>query len=758
MNRKVGLLFSLTGTTAITERGQCAAAKFAIDESNTEQRTQIMPIIRDISSDPEKCVREATKLAKQGVKIFVGCYTSSCRKAILPILEKYNCFLVYPTLYEGRECHSNVFYTGEVPNQQVHTLLDFITRYFGKRIYCVGSDYVYPRETHQQVKTYLKEKNGTMVGEQYVPFGHKQFLAIYKDIVEKKPDAIFSTLVGESIIPFYRTYHRMKLDPAILPICSPITKETEIKAMNPKFAKGHYSAGSYFQSLTNEENKNFVCKFQNFSQTDDVISSVMFNSYLGTKLILEAIDKTGSEEFHTLFYELKGRKIQTACGPVYVEESYHHLTRPSRIGQAQSDGQFEIVWDSHRNIPPKPFIEKVNSSELVEEVTLEAWGEVSEEALIALSNENKVVYMTEKAKQLTHLNEKERITPKLFHKLEHDFVIHRYDTNRQKLILLKPQPKIYPSKTPFHFRNILTINENYQVELDVAQLAAESTANVLIFGETGTGKELVANAIHHKSDRSNQPFVAVNSGAIPRELISSELFGYVDGAFSGAKKGGNIGKFEAAHKGTLFLDEIGEMPYDLQVVLLRAIENGKISRLGDHQERPIDVRIISATNRNLQEEIAYNSFRSDLYYRLNVLSLTIPPLRERPEDIEILMYHFLKQFQKNHGISPIKVNPEILQALIQHPWPGNIRELRNVLERASLLAAKHGTEIQIDYLPHEYKGYKKRAYKTKHSLEKVECEAIEHVLRESNTISEASKTLGISRSTLYRKMKRFKLA
>jgi transcriptional regulator with PAS, ATPase and Fis domain len=755
---KVGLLFSLTGTTALTEKGQCMAAKFAIEEFNKGRDKKVEMVICNIASDPKKSVQETTELAQQGVKIFIGCYTSACRKAILPVLEEYDCLLVYPTLYEGRECHANVFYTGEVPNQQVHTLLDFIIHYYGKRIYCLGSDYVYPRETHQQVKIYLEEKKGAIVDERYVPLGHKQFHDILKDIINKKPDAIFSTLVGESIIPFYETYNRMKLNPTDIPICSPITKETEIAAMGSKYATGHYSAGSYFQSLTNDENKIFVRNFQSFVQSEHVISSVMFNTYLGTKLILEAIHKTNSENFRILFYELKGKRLNTACGLVHVEENHHHLSRPSRIGKTQPNGQFEIVWDSHQSIPPKPFIEKIATSEIIKETTLEVWGQISEEALLALSNMDEIIYLTEKAKKLTGFHEKEKVTPKMFQNLERLFHIYRFETTQQDLLLLKPKPTAYPSNTPYYFHNIYTLNEVFKMELDVAKVAAQSSANVLILGETGTGKEVVARAIHYESNRKDKPFVTINAGAIPRELIASELFGYVNGAFSGAKKDGNIGKFEATNGGTLFLDEIGEMPYDLQVVLLRAIESLTITRVGDHQERKIDVRIISATNRNLQEEIAYKgSFRSDLYYRLNVLSITLPPLRERPEDIEYLAYHFLKQFQNIHGASPTKINGEVLQSLIQYTWPGNVRQLRNVLERAFLLAADQKTGIQVHHLPQELKGYEKQSYK-KRSLKKAERDTIEQSLRESSTISQASETLGISRSTLYRKIKEFQLA
>ena len=284
---EIGLLFSLTGTTAITERGQCLMAEYAVHEFNRTHK-KVETIIRDIASNPFKAANEAEMLAKNGVKVFVGCYTSACRKAILPILEKYECMLVYPTLYEGMECHPNVFYTGEVPNQQVHVLIDYLTQQFGRKIYCIGTDYIYPRETNVQVMKYIKEKEGIVVGERYVPFGHKNFFEIIQDVLVKKPDGIFLTLVGSSVIAFYKAYYEMGINPVDLPIFSPITKETEIAAMKPEFTEGHYGAASYFQSLNNDENVRFIQGFKQDSTIDQVISSVMYNTYLGTKLTLRS--------------------------------------------------------------------------------------------------------------------------------------------------------------------------------------------------------------------------------------------------------------------------------------------------------------------------------------------------------------------------------------------------------------------------------------------------------------------------------------
>lgn len=677
MNIKVGLLFSLTGTTALTERGQCDAAKFAIEAYN-EGNHKVEALVRDICSDPAKSAEEAEALAKAGVKIFIGCYTSACRKAVLPILEKYDCLLVYPTLYEGRECHSNVFYTGEVPNQQIHTLLDYVTHRFGKRIYCVGTDYIYPRETNQQVKTYVNERNGSIIGEQYVPFGHQNFYDILEDIHVKRPDAIFLTLVGQSIIPFYRTYRRMKLQPEKIPIFSPITKETEIAAMGAEFGAGHYSSASYFQSLHNPYNTSFVNELHRYIGSNQVISSVMFNTYLGTKMIIESIIETKSLDHRMLFYHLSGQKLETACGTLLVEEDHRHLSRPVKIGKALPNGQFEIVWDSQRNIPPKPFKEKSKAPEHLNEITLEAWGQISEEALLVMSEDNHVLYLTKKAEELTHLQEGQALTPEMIQGLHDSFEINHYGAKHQRILLLRPKITTRPSGSFYCFDRIRTRNYEYELELEVAKLASQSSANVLILGETGTGKEVVAQSIHNQSERRNGPFIAVNTALLPRELIASELFGFTDGAF-----------------------------------------------------------------------------RADLFYRLNVLSITIPPLSARPEDIEHLCQEFLNEFHHSHGEGPNKISGEALQLFIQYHWPGNIRELRNVLERAFLLCGREKSHIQVKHLPRALKGHYQRKSTHTESLKEMERKMLEQALRQTETITDASKALGIARSTLYRKLKEF---
>ncbi len=243
---------------------------------------------------------------------------------------------------------------------------------------------------------------------------------------------------------------------------------------------------------------------------------------------------------------------------------------------------------------------------------------------------------------------------------------------------------------------IVTASPNMQGLLETVRHIAGTNFTVLIEGETGTGKELIARAVHSLSPRESQPFVAVNCGAIPRELLESEFLGSEKGAFTGATAR-RTGKFEQANGGTLFLDEIGELSLDLQVKLLRALEEQAIVRVGGNERIPLDVRIVAATNRNLRVETEANRFRSDLYYRLNVVSLQLPPLRERPDDIPLLAQHFLSKHRQEIGKEFAGFEPNALAELKSHRWPGNVRELENAVVR-SMVAAR-GEYITIDDVP-----------------------------------------------------------
>ncbi len=247
-------------------------------------------------------------------------------------------------------------------------------------------------------------------------------------------------------------------------------------------------------------------------------------------------------------------------------------------------------------------------------------------------------------------------------------------------------------KLRYNFEEILSQNEAFRQVLGSVEQVAATAATVLILGETGTGKELIARAVHNLSTRRNRPLVKVNCAALPANLIESELFGHEKGAFTGAITQ-KIGRFELADKGTIFLDEIGELPLDLQVKLLRVLQEGEFERLGNPKTFHVDVRVIAATNRDLEEAIAEGIFREDLYYRLNVFPITIPPLRERQDDIPLLVKHFIKHYSKKIGKKIDVVPQKVMDTLQAYYWPGNVRELENVIERAVILNSSSRLEL-----------------------------------------------------------------
>ncbi len=285
---------------------------------------------------------------------------------------------------------------------------------------------------------------------------------------------------------------------------------------------------------------------------------------------------------------------------------------------------------------------------------------------------------------------------------------------------------------------------------------ANVSSSVMIVGETGTGKELFAQSIHRASQRSGGPFVAVNCAALPESLLESELFGYVGGAFTGASKNGKMGLFELAHTGTIFLDEISEMSLHLQGRLLRVIEEREIMRIGHDTVIPVDIRIIAATNRNLETLVDQGLFRKDLFYRLDVLRLNIPPLRKRGEDVLLLTKHFLRQFDEANGKKRHMLDPEVLPILLNLPWEGNIRHLRNVCERLSVVICETVITAK-DILTCLGSGdEEKQVPMCEESLN--EKDRLIAILRQTNNNkTEAARLLGIDRSTLYRKLQRYAL-
>ena len=304
-----------------------------------------------------------------------------------------------------------------------------------------------------------------------------------------------------------------------------------------------------------------------------------------------------------------------------------------------------------------------------------------------------------------------------------------------------------------------------------AEQGAHSTSTVLVLGESGTGKELFARAIHSASPRTHQVFLAVNCAAIPESLLESELFGYEEGAFTGAMKGGRIGRFEQAHKGTLFLDEIGDLPLHLQSKLLRVLQESRIQKIGASKEMPVDVRIIAATNQNLEQMVKEGSFRRDLYYRINVIPIEICPLRERLSDMDLLANKFLVKSCSRLNKNVLGFTDEVLEILKSYEWPGNVRELENVveymvnmcdgvkLEKKNLpMRFSQGTNKPETVAPHFQEG---QMDKEVYHLEQIEEKTIRQVLknfgRDKSGIEKSCEALGISRATLYRKMKTYKI-
>lgn len=282
-----------------------------------------------------------------------------------------------------------------------------------------------------------------------------------------------------------------------------------------------------------------------------------------------------------------------------------------------------------------------------------------------------------------------------------------------------------------------------------AQVVAPTDANVLILGETGTGKELIARAIHRLSPRRDLPFVTLNCAAIPTGLLESELFGYERGAFTGALQQ-KLGRFERAHRGTLFLDEVGDIPLELQPKLLRALQEKSFERLGGTKTIPIDVRLVAATNRNLTEMMGDKLFRSDLYYRLRVFPITMPPLRERAEDIPLLARFFTKKYSAQMGRTIVKIPTDTMNALAAWPWPGNIRERENFIERSVILSRGPSLRAPLKELQSTGSGRLGSA-----TLEEVERQHIIRVLRESGgVVTKAATTLGLHRTTLNAMMRK----
>ena len=316
---------------------------------------------------------------------------------------------------------------------------------------------------------------------------------------------------------------------------------------------------------------------------------------------------------------------------------------------------------------------------------------------------------------------------------------------------------IMGSQAKFKFEDICGKNHRFLMTVDQARMVARNNSNLLLLGRSGTGKDIFAQAIHNASERRKGPYIAINCGAIPRDLIASELFGHEEGAFTGSRRGGSQGKFELADGGTLFLDEITETPLELQTALLRVIEDKSVIRIGGTRVRPVDVRIIAATNKDLREEVAKGTFREDLYYRANVFAIEMVPLCERQDDIPLLLEFFIAKYGTVTGKSIEKIDPKIIETFTEYPWPGNIRELQNVVERMMNYAKTN--ELTADLIPQEIIHFRNAVEVGGdiNSTKDFERRMITKMIRMNLPKSEIAQRMSISRPTLYRKMKEYNL-
>lgn len=327
--------------------------------------------------------------------------------------------------------------------------------------------------------------------------------------------------------------------------------------------------------------------------------------------------------------------------------------------------------------------------------------------------------------------------------------------------LRKNDRKNHDNNTIYTFENIVGECEKMKEVKSLARQVAGLDTPVLLWGESGTGKEVFAQAIHNESSRSSEPFIGINCGAIPRELIESELFGYDGGSFTGARKEGGIGKLEAANGGTLFLDEVESMPLDVQIKLLRVLSTFRVTRVGSNKEIPIDIRIISATKKDLYIESEQGRFREDLYYRINTITLRIPPLRNRDGDIRMLADYYISKVKDSIGITELTIPESFYEMLDRYEWKGNVRELRNIIEGTVSLSQNAGV-LNMSMLPDRMTGRTGNAEHTaseeetvkNRRLKEIEVDVIRNAIEFTNgNLSAAAKALGIARSTLYKKIR-----
>lgn len=358
---KVGVLFSLTGTTAVVEKSLSNATLMAIDEINQSggvNGMKIVPVVEDPASDPATYAEKANKLVLKDrcVSVF-GSYTSASRKAVLPVFEKRKNLYWYPTLYEGRECSKSVIYTGAVPNQQQKEFVPWLVKNFGKKFYLIGSNYIYPKEENNVCKILLKQLGGEVVGEEYVPLGHSEFGSILNKFRETKPDVIFSTVVGDSVIALHKQYKAAGFRPDTMPMASLTTSEVEIAAMGGEYAAGHFTSAPYFMGHQSAENAAFIEGYQRRFGKDSVTHFVSEAAYFQVHLFRKAVEKLSAGDItpFNIRDAAGGLEVRAPQGPVKIDAETLHCYLWPKIGQAQANGQFKVIDQTADWVKPEPY-------------------------------------------------------------------------------------------------------------------------------------------------------------------------------------------------------------------------------------------------------------------------------------------------------------------------------------------------------------------------------------------------------------------
>jgi len=356
---KIGVLHSLTGTMATSETPLVDAVRMAVEEANRSggvNGAQIEMVVADCRSDADYCAQQAERLITQDkVKALFGCWTSSCRKAVKPVVEQHHILLFYPVQYEGLEQSQEIIYTGAVPNQQIIPMVTWALQHQGKRAYLIGSNYIFPRAANQITKKLLQAQGGTLVAERYAVLGEKDMDEFANEIAEMKPDFVLNTLNGDSNLYFFRALRKAGIRAEDIPVFSTSIAETEMMAIGPELMKGHYAAWNYFQSVQSEENRAFIERFRQRFGKDRVLDDPMEASYIGVKLWVSGVRGTGNTAMQTVITHIELDSLNAPEGIVAVDPKTRHLWKTARIGKVRDDGQFDIVWQSSGLIRPEPF-------------------------------------------------------------------------------------------------------------------------------------------------------------------------------------------------------------------------------------------------------------------------------------------------------------------------------------------------------------------------------------------------------------------